>query len=67
MWKKEETRFFFSTSFKTAKVISSALTVVYDLLRRVVRRGSSLKEEFGGAKILQGLCDYIDVIFQRGR
>ena len=42
--------FNFFTSFKTARVISSALTVVYDVLRRMVGRGLNVREEFGGAR-----------------
>ena len=56
--------FFFN---ELSRVISSALTVVYDVLWSMVRRGLKVREEFGGAKVLQGLCDYISVIFQRGR
>ena len=60
--------YFFKTSFKTVRVIiSSALTVVYDVLKGMVWRGLNVREELGDAKVLQGLCDYICVIFERRR
>ena len=45
--------FYYITSFKTARVISSALTIVYDVLRSMVRRGLNVKEGFDGAKVLR--------------
>ena len=54
---------FFLTSFKTARVFSSALREVYDVLRR--RGGLSVREEFGRSKIFQGYCLTTSALFFR--
>ena len=53
--------FFFqeALALRLPGVISSAFIEVFDVLRRMVRRGLNVREEFDGAKILHGLCDYI--------
>ena len=56
--------FFFQTSFKTTRVISSALTEVRDVLRRMVRRGLNVREEFGGARYCRDCVTTLVLFFR---